>query len=41
MKNHLILLSAFLSLFLIRCGGSDGEMVYTDSVEVRDLVETI
>jgi len=41
MKKLLLFFSAFLSLFLIRCGGATGEMVYTDSVAVRDIVETI
>lgn len=41
MKKPLLLFSALLSLFLIRCGGSSGDMVYTDSVLVRDIVETI
>ena len=41
MKKILIFSGAFLSLFLVQCGGSDGDMVYTDSVVVRDIVETI
>jgi len=41
MKKLFLFLSAFLSLFFVQCGGADGEMVYTDSVAVRDIVETI
>jgi HlyD family secretion protein len=41
MKTTVLLSLISVSLFLVQCGGSEEQLVYTDSVEVRDIVETI
>lgn len=41
MKTTVFLSLVLVSLFLVQCGGAEEQLVYTDSVEVRDIIETI